>query len=383
MTSATLIEPDLDFIARVNSGAGLNLKKCYQCATCSVACSISHDDRPFPRKEMIYASWGLPDRLIANPDIWLCYNCGDCSDRCPRDARPGDVLGTLRKMAIREYSKPAVFHSLLDDPRKLPWLFIIPAVIIFGMGVITGLMNLNPGGERIVFAHFFPVALIELIFIPLSVAVGLVFFLGVRRFLADMRATHERLGKGDPGPLDLKRFLQILVRELPGIIRHDRFTTCSDNKHRKMSHIMVAFSFTSLAFVAGAFVFALYILNSHGPYDQLNPVKILANISGIALIAGSLLLIRERRVALRQTNGWFDWYLLGLALFLGLTGMLTQWLRLAGIPWAAYAMYFVHLLFAFNLIAFLPYTKLAHLVYRTVAVAYHHYAVDILGRKKV
>ncbi len=376
MVSPTFIEPDLEFIAQIKSGSGMNLKKCYQCATCSVACTISHDDHPFPRKEMINASWGLKDRLIASPDIWLCYNCGDCSTLCPRDARPGDVLNTLRKMSIREYSKPAAMHRLFNDSRMMPWLFIIPALILITMGLITGLMNLSPGGDRIIFAHFFPVPLIEMIFIPLSLGVTLVFFLGVRRFLKDMQDTYARLGKVTPGPIDFKRFLITLIIQLPAIIKHERFSTCSENKGRKISHMMVAFSFTSLAFVAGAFVFALYVLNSHGPYDQINPVKILANVSGIALIAGSLLLISERRANARQANGYFDWYLLGLALFLGITGMLTQMLRLADISWAAYSMYFIHLLFAFNLVAFLPYTKLAHLVYRTVAIAYYHYAKE-------
>jgi len=156
MAPPVFIEPDLDFIAQINSDSGLNLKKCYQCATCSVVCTLSDDDQPFPRKEMIYASWGLKDRLIANPDIWLCYNCGDCSTLCPRDARPGDVLNTLRKMSIGEYSKPAVLHRLLNDIRKLPLLFIIPALIILAMGFATGFMNLSPGGDRIVFAHFCP-----------------------------------------------------------------------------------------------------------------------------------------------------------------------------------------------------------------------------------
>ncbi len=371
MASPVFLEPDLDFIAQINSDSGLNLKKCYQCATCSVACTLSQDDQPFPRKEMLYASWGLKDKLIANPDIWLCYNCGDCSTLCPRDARPGDVLNTLRKMSIKEYSKPAAMHQLLNDSRKLPWLFIIPALIIIIMGLGTGLMNLSPGGDRIVFAHFFPVVLIEMIFIPLSLITGLVFFLGVKRFLKDMQATAAQ-GKG---PIDYKQFLITIITQLPAIIRHERFSSSSEN-NRKISHMMVAFSFVSLAFVAGAFVFALYVLNSHGPYDQINPVKILANISGIALIAGSLLLIKERRAKAGQINGYFDWYLLGLAFFLGITGMLTQMLRLASIPWAAYSMYFIHLLFAFNLVAFLPYTKLAHLVYRTVAIAFHHYAKE-------
>ena len=379
MTLPPFVEPDLDFIAQIKSGAGPNLKKCYQCASCSVACSLSHDVSPFPRKEMIYAAWGLKDRLIANPDIWLCTNCGDCSTLCPRDARPGDVLSTLRKMAIREYSKPAVLHRLLNDPSRLPWLFVLPALILLGVGLATGLMNLSPGGEKIVFALFFPVELIEMIFIPLSVAATLVFFLGVRRFLGEMRQTWALLHGRDPGPLDLKRFLKAAAREVPAIIRHDRFASCGENKGRKLSHMMVAFSFVSLAFVAGAFVFALYVLQSHGPYDQVNPVKILANLSGVALVIGSLMLIRERRAAAQQASGIFDWYLLGLALSLGVTGMATQLLRLAGIPWAAYSMYFIHLLFAFHLIAFLPYTKLAHLVYRTTAVAYHRYAAQNEG----
>lgn len=257
---------------------------------------------------------------------------------------------------------------------------LIPALILIFMGLVTGLMNLSPGGERIVFAHFFPVLLIEMIFIPLSLGVVLVFSLGIRRFLKDMQATYARLGKAAIGPIDFKRFLITLITQLPAIIKHERFSTCSENKGQKIAHMMVAFSFTSLAFVASAFVFALYVLNSHGPYDQINPVKILANVSGIALIAGSLLMIQKRRANAGRTNGYFDWYLLGLALFLGITGMLTQMLRLADISWAAYSMYFIHLVFAFNLVAFLPYTKLAHLVYRTVAIAFYHYAKKELNK---
>jgi quinone-modifying oxidoreductase subunit QmoC len=34
-----------------------------------VACQLSSDKQPFPRKEMIAASWGRKDRLIGNPDI--------------------------------------------------------------------------------------------------------------------------------------------------------------------------------------------------------------------------------------------------------------------------------------------------------------------------
>ena len=66
MADAYLVEPDVGFIKEVRAAWGADLKKCFQCATCSVACPISPDTKPFPRKEMIAASWGLKDRLVGN-----------------------------------------------------------------------------------------------------------------------------------------------------------------------------------------------------------------------------------------------------------------------------------------------------------------------------
>jgi quinone-modifying oxidoreductase subunit QmoC len=44
--------------------------------------------------------------------------------------------------------------------------------------------------------------------------------------------------------------------------------------------------------------------------------------------------------------------------------------------WAfiSFAIYFVHLVLVWALFAYLPFSKLAHLVYRTVAMAYNEYA---------
>ena len=115
MAETHLIEPDLNFIKEVGALGGEDLKKCYQCASCSVACKISPDTRPFPRKEMIAASWGLKDKLVSNSDIWLCHNCGDCSTICPREAKPGDVLAAVRSYAIEEYSRPKALAQAMND----------------------------------------------------------------------------------------------------------------------------------------------------------------------------------------------------------------------------------------------------------------------------
>jgi quinone-modifying oxidoreductase subunit QmoC len=51
-------------------------------------------------------------------------------------------------------------------------------------------------------------------------------------------------------------------------------------------------------------------------------------------------------------------------------GLLTEVLRLAELATAAYVLYFIHLVLVFYGIAYFPYSKLAHLMYRSLAIMY-------------
>ena len=68
MPAATLVRPDTDLIRGVLASGGGDLKKCFQCATCSTVCELSPEDAPFPRKQMMEAQWGLKDRLLKEID---------------------------------------------------------------------------------------------------------------------------------------------------------------------------------------------------------------------------------------------------------------------------------------------------------------------------
>jgi len=374
MTDKYLIEPDISFINDVAGLGGDTLKKCFQCATCSVVCPISPDNKPFPRKEMIAASWGLKDRVLKNADIWLCHNCGDCSTKCPRGAKPGDVLGALRSLAIAEYAVPKGLGKAVNDPKKLPLLILAPVIIFIVLGLATGLLDFTPAGDEIVHSKFFSSWLVDMIFVPLAGWVAVIFALGIKNFVADIHENAVLTGKTDKKDFDQKDYILALIKVIPTILKHSKFSECGENKERSSGHLMVLYSFIGLFIVTNIFFVTLYGLQIHGPYSQMNPVKWLANISGVVLVAGGYLLMKSRMDKKDQTNSYKDWYLIGLVLGLGVSGMLTEITRLAGWAAGSYALYFIHLIFVFNLFAFLPFSKLAHLVYRTLAMAYAEYS---------
>jgi len=158
------------------------------------------------------------------------------------------------------------------------------------------------------------------------------------------------------------------------ILKHNKFTQCGSNKDRATPHMMVLFAFIGLFIVTAVCGIMLYVGGYAGPYPQLNPIKWLANIAGVALVIGSGIMIKSRLTNKEQLTTYKDWFILGVVFALGLSGMLTEMARLAEIAWLSYFFYWIHLIAIFNLFAFLPYSKMAHIVYRTVAMGYADYA---------
>jgi quinone-modifying oxidoreductase subunit QmoC len=377
MADTYMIDPDVGFIEEIAALGGEDVKKCFQCATCSVVCPIAPDNKPFPRKEMIATSWGLKDKLLGNADIWLCHNCGDCSTKCPRGAKPGDVLGAVRSYAIQEYATPKSLAKMVNDPKKLPVLLAIPAVLFIVVGFITGLLDFTPALDahgEIAHHMFFSTWLVDIFMIPASMWAVAVFALGLKRFVADIHANALKEGKTTKQTIHPVEFVKALIAIIPGILKHNKFNECTENTERSTQHLMVLFGFIGLFIVTGIFFVVLYIFGIHGPYSQLNPVKWLANVAGVALVIGGALMIKTRLGKTDQVSAYKDWLLLGLVFGLGITGMGAEMTRLAGFAGTTYFVYFLHLMLVFSLFVYLPYTKLAHLVYRTVAMAYAEYS---------
>ncbi len=108
MASIPIIQTSSEFRDAFAQRGGDMANRCYQCATCSSVCALAPDEAPFPRRQILWAQWGLVDRLISDPGAWLCHQCNDCSVRCPREVNPGDVMAATRAMVVEKLASPGV-----------------------------------------------------------------------------------------------------------------------------------------------------------------------------------------------------------------------------------------------------------------------------------
>jgi quinone-modifying oxidoreductase subunit QmoC len=387
MTDACRITPDRDFLQATLAAGGEDLKKCFQCATCSVVCQLSTDRSPFPRKEMIWAQWGLKDRLVADPDVWLCHQCNDCSTKCPRGARPGDVLAVLRRQTVLHYAVPQALGRCVQQAKYLPLMFLVSAGLLLlallakaplwgsAKGVLQYLQH--EGFYADLFPHWLLIGFFTF-FWGLAMLGGLV---GLVRFWRAMKAADIASGGYAPA----RGIAASILRTLRTILGHDQFGKCQGRVSRRVAHLGAFYGFVILFLVSVWAVLVLYVINpllkSHFayPFGLLNPWKILANVGCVILIGGCALAIRDRigNKAEAGASTSFDWVFVWLLLSVGVTGLLTEILRFVaqpagtkGLQYTAYTVYFVHLVVVFQLLVYLPYSKFAHVLYRTVALVY-------------
>jgi quinone-modifying oxidoreductase subunit QmoC len=397
MHDAEVLRPDREFVNRVMNSGGGDLKKCFQCATCSVVCTLSPANRPFPRKEMIWTQWGLKDRLLADPDVWLCHQCHDCSTRCPRGARPADVLAAVRQQCVEHYAAPRVFARWASSFPGLAIMLVAPVILLILALLVRDPLRNGPLGGLLqhldhegfyaqLFPHWLLIGFFSF-FWGLAMLGGVV---GIVRFWRAMKAADLAAGRYQA----VLGIWPSFLRTLKSIFRHDKFAECESHAPRRLAHLGALYGFAALFVVSVWAVIALYVINpvvpgkAHDlayPFGFFNPWKILANLGAIALIAGAVYAIMNRRRGLQEFGAStpFDWSLVGLLLGVGLTGLLTEMFRFAAAPagheaasslsalaYTAYVVYFVHLVLVFGLLVYLPYSKFAHVFYRPVALVY-------------
>jgi len=357
----TDLRPDIAFKKEIEQISGASLSTCMQCGTCSVVCNLSPGDQPFPRKEMVYAGWGMRERLLGNPDVWLCHQCGDCSTHCPRGVNPADVLAATRVATYRRYATPGFMGKLLSKPALLPVAILLPMLIIAAIIFMAGTLSIPEGPVN--YSHFFPHGWLNSSFFLLTVGSYAIAGFGIMHFWRDLH--RFEYGSGTPH----KSFFASFWKVKNDILAHSRFSKCERNSGRKISHFLVFYGFLLLLLVT---LYAIYAaVAGLYPLTLTNPFKILGNVASLMLFSGLGIMIFNRITRREGTerSSYADWLFLMAILLLAVSGVVIEAARF--LNWtAAYYLYFFHLVCVWFVIIYLPYTKFGHVIYRTVAMTY-------------
>ena len=355
-----------------------HLGRCYQCGTCSVVCPLTPDDQAFPRKEMVWAQWGLKDKLLHDGDVWLCHQCNECSTHCPRDAFPGDLMAAVRAYQIEHYAVPNVLGRVTSNPKYLLLAFVPPVLLTFFLVLFAVIIPegglhfpdrdivFEESGKEILFDKFIGAIYLDIFSV---IAVGfavVVAWIGGRRFWKGIRQSEVNPPPGRQG------FLKSLLLSLTDIATHTYFRMCKVNKPRGNAHMGILYGFLLLfAATTLAFIWTT-VLGKELSLPAWHPIKVIGNVGGIALLVG-LTWVVWRRLARRHEAGrsvYFDWYFIGILYAVTITGFVVEVVRYADLRLESYSLYLVHLVFYFMLFTYLPFTKFAHIVYRTLALTH-------------
>jgi quinone-modifying oxidoreductase subunit QmoC len=308
------------------------------------------------------AQWGLKDRLMADPDIWLCHQCNDCSSYCPRGAKPSDLMASVRKQMFEESTVPKFMGKMVNDPKYMPLLFALPIVILLVALFATHGGIAIPEGE-IVYSKFFPVLTIEFIFIPFTTLALIAIVAGVMKFWKNLSENSFLSTNGNGNSNGL-------VQTITDVLSHRKFASCKTGNYRLIAHIGVFYGFIGLAITTTMVAIYLYVFGIPTPLSLTDPVKLLGNFSALITFVGCTWLVLKRLVSPEDSGKgtYSDWLFLLILYATVITGICTELIRLSGVANLAYPTYFVHLLFIFFLLVYSPYTKFAHVFFRVTAM---------------
>jgi quinone-modifying oxidoreductase subunit QmoC len=348
---------------------------CFNCGNCTAVCSLSSEDTPFPRKVIRYLQLGLKDKLMQSPEPWLCYYCGDCSETCPRQADPGEVMMGLRRYLTSMYDWTGISRRFYTSkPFEVFSILLVAFLVALGFYFFHGPMPT----DRVALNVFAPNTTIEILdLIMLGV---LSFFLlsnALRMFkavmgdpaqypqltLAQKQHPTSRLIRGIP----LSDYLQEAREFILQFLTQKKFNACGTPSQRLqwINHLLImsGYSIVFLLVVAGIRWF-----QRDDIYALWHPIRLLGYYATFAILYGTTVAIvgrLQKSKTVYAHSHSSDWAFLILLWLTTFSGILIHAGRLLEMPLTTYYLYVLHLMIAVPMLVIeVPFAKWTHQLYR-------------------
>ena len=368
----TRVNPGL--LPEIEKYGAANISACFNCGNCTAICPLSTEEESFPRKMIRYAQVGLEDELLSSKELWECYYCAECSKTCPRQAEPGEFMASARRYAIANYDVTGVTKRMF----KSAWANVGVALLMAVFFAIY-LLSFNTGENypQLALWKFVPEIYVRVLGIAVFIIVGLAGLIGIIRMV---RKVASGGGLEFNGPVHWTQlnwwqaiketlFVQVLGQ------KNYREDECEEDVQKPLLlrkwfvHLTIMYGFLGL-FAATALDFMFKPVGSSVPIYY--PIRLLGTISGLSLVYGTSIAIYKRLQKgdkYTSNSQAADWIFLVLLWLVGLTGFLLEIADYVPGPdlWG-YPIMIIHISLAMDLIIMLPFSKFAHLIYRTTAI---------------
>ncbi len=367
MKEPLLIQPDKAFLKRALHYGGADLKKCYQCATCSATCTLSGDGNDFPRKQILLTQFGMEKELVKDPSPWLCFYCGECSKLCPRKVNPGEVMMALRRYLTTCYDWTGLSRLMYDSvfweigilalvSLLVVGLFTLPANFGFGLLAQSGSAPLS----HVMLDHFAPTEIVHLGDRIMALVLTLFLLSNAARMFFAVTS-----GQSIPASYYFRNLGQLLVQGAT----QKRWKECTDKEARRnwIRHLLLMSGYVTMFTLVVVFLPWFQIQDKHFDWTSL-----LGYYATAILLAttGSIMIDRARqRSEMHRFSHLSDWLFPILLFLTAFSGILVNIFRLMDWAMPVYVLYTAHMAIAVPmLVVEVPFGKWAHLLYRPLAI---------------
>ncbi len=367
MSDRNLVAPDLQFIDQLEKYGAEDMKKCFQCATCSSVCPLSTEENGFPRRQMLLAQWGLKDRLLEDPGPWLCFYCGDCSERCPRGGDPGETMMAMRRYLTSRYDWTGLSRLMYGSvfweigilavvAAAMVLLFTIPANFGFGLLSRSGSAPL----ATVMLDKFAPVGIVDLGDRIMAVVLGVLLLINAGRMFAG-------LTRDDKIPLSL--YITQLPRLVFQGVTQIRWKDCGSSTGIKnwLRHLFLVSGYGIMFTLVVVFLPWFQVDNT-----SIHWTSFLGYYATAVLLISTTWIIVDRmtkRTGMHRFSHFSDWLFPILLFLAALTGILLHIFRVNDLPMLTYVTYTVHMAIVVPmLVVEVPFGKWGHLLYRPLAI---------------
>ncbi len=346
-----MAKTDLKFGKTLKKYGAIDFNACYNCGTCTAVCALSDENDSFPREMVRLSVTGISDNIKGELKPWLCYYCGECTTHCPQEAKPGELMMSLRRYLTSKYDWTGLSGLFYRNTSAYIVAFLAIIVAIVGLFV----SDVFTKEEWMHYGHLFEM-----------IAIGGVFLFIllpniIRMWIFSVWNKTKKFNLA----IYFKNITELLVH----MFSQKRTISCDEDKQTKVwwfQHLILVISYLAL-------LFTTVFLDWFGASNMF--IIILGYVfSGVIFVVTTLFVINRVNKKSEKTSFSHpsDWFFVIWLLLMGVSAFAVRLFIDLNILENNFWLFLLHLTVLVQwALVIVPFGKWTHFLYRSFAMYFH------------